>query len=324
VRILDPSCGSGYFLIKIYEMLRCEFVKRLDAINRHNHLNLEPANIHEHIIRHNLYGCDIDCYAVKLAVLNIMSKEISCREVPRIIECDSLTSCELPFKLGCSEQGFDIIIGNPPYVGHKKMSTSYRKKLQGLYGDVFKDKADLSFCFIKNSLDRLHENGLLCFITSRYLMESPSAELLRKYLKGNCSIERIVDFYGVRIMKGISVDPAILFIKKGNCSKESAVEVIRAKEALKDMASRVNVPDLTTFINSIVQADQFGVSIGSVLRIQSEQVREKRRQRAREKALKAPVKMLVPMVFFIFPTIFSVLMGPIVLKLISIFSKTGL
>jgi tight adherence protein C len=93
------------------------------------------------------------------------------------------------------------------------------------------------------------------------------------------------------------------------------------KDALRDMAERVGMQDLTTFLGSVIQAEQFGVSIGNVLRIQSEQMRQKRRQRAQEKAMKAPVKMLIPMVFFIFPTIFSVLLGPIVIKVISTLMK---
>lgn len=92
------------------------------------------------------------------------------------------------------------------------------------------------------------------------------------------------------------------------------------RDALKDMAERVNIQDLTAFIGSVIQADQFGVSIGNVLRIQSEQMRQKRRQRAQEKAMKAPVKMLIPMVLFVFPTIFSVLLGPIIIRLVSYFT----
>jgi len=93
------------------------------------------------------------------------------------------------------------------------------------------------------------------------------------------------------------------------------------KEALKDMANRICVPDVTTFVSSIVQAEQFGVSIGNVLRIQSEQMRQKRRQRAQEKAMRAPVKMLIPMVLFIFPTLFAVLMGPVVIRMLEVFKK---
>ncbi len=82
------------------------------------------------------------------------------------------------------------------------------------------------------------------------------------------------------------------------------------RQALKDMSDRTDVPDVTSFIAAILQAEQLGVGIGKVLRIQSEQMRVRRRQRAEEKAQQAPVKMTFPLVFLIFPSIFIVLLGP--------------
>lgn len=82
------------------------------------------------------------------------------------------------------------------------------------------------------------------------------------------------------------------------------------RQALRDMSDRVDVPDVTSFIAAVLQADQLGVGIGKILRIQSDQMRVRRRQRAEEKAHQAPVKMLFPMVFLIFPSIFIVLLGP--------------
>lgn len=87
------------------------------------------------------------------------------------------------------------------------------------------------------------------------------------------------------------------------------------REALRDMSDRMDVPDMTSFVAAIIQADQLGVSIGKVLRIQSEQMRIKRRQRAEKKAHEAPVKMLIPMVFLIFPSIYIVLLGPSVVQI---------
>lgn len=82
------------------------------------------------------------------------------------------------------------------------------------------------------------------------------------------------------------------------------------REAMRDMANRLDVTDFSTFAAAIIQADQLGVSIGKILRIQSDQMRVKRRQRAQEKAHQAPVKMMIPMTFFIFPAIWIVLLGP--------------
>ena len=98
------------------------------------------------------------------------------------------------------------------------------------------------------------------------------------------------------------------------------------RQALRDMSDRMEVTDVTSFVAAILQADQLGVSIGRVLRIQSEQMRIRRRQRAEEKAHQAPVKMLFPMVFLIFPSMFIVLLGPAgfqVLRSTALGSVTG-
>jgi len=87
------------------------------------------------------------------------------------------------------------------------------------------------------------------------------------------------------------------------------------REALRDMSTRMDVPEVTSFVAAVIQADQLGVSIAKVLRIQSEQMRIKRRQRAEEEAHKAPIKMLLPLAFLIFPAIWIVLMGPAILTL---------
>ncbi|PJF22159.1 MAG: type II secretion system protein [Phototrophicales bacterium] len=89
------------------------------------------------------------------------------------------------------------------------------------------------------------------------------------------------------------------------------------REALKDMADRMDVPDVNAFTAAIIQADQLGVSMATILRVQSDQMRTKRRQRAQEKAQQAPVKMMIPMVLLIFPSIWIVLLGPAVLQVMA-------
>lgn len=92
------------------------------------------------------------------------------------------------------------------------------------------------------------------------------------------------------------------------------------REALHELVQRTGVNDLSTFVASIVQADQLGVSISKVLKIQSEQMRIRRRQRAEEQAHKAPILMMIPMVFLIFPATYIVLLGPAVPKMLTAFS----
>lgn len=90
------------------------------------------------------------------------------------------------------------------------------------------------------------------------------------------------------------------------------------REALKSMADRIDLAEMSSFVAAIIQSEQLGVSMAKVLRIQAEQMRMRRRQYAEELAHQAPVKMLLPMVGFIFPSIFIVLMTPAILQIMKV------
>jgi tight adherence protein C len=88
------------------------------------------------------------------------------------------------------------------------------------------------------------------------------------------------------------------------------------RDALRDMAERLGVEELTSFTAAVIQSEQLGVSMAQVLRIQSDQMRVRRRQKAEEAAHKAPIKMLFPMALLIFPTICIVIMTPAVIQVL--------
>ena len=87
------------------------------------------------------------------------------------------------------------------------------------------------------------------------------------------------------------------------------------RDALRDMADRLGIPEMTSFVAAIVQSEQLGVSMAKVLRIQSDQMRVKRRQRAEEEAHKAPIKMIIPMALLIFPSIMIIILTPAALQI---------
>lgn len=93
------------------------------------------------------------------------------------------------------------------------------------------------------------------------------------------------------------------------------------REALMTMADRMDLPDVNVFVNSVIQAETLGTSIGQVLRIQSRQLRTRRRQHAEQAARRAAPKMVFPLVFFIMPSLFIVILGPIVINSIHTLSN---
>ncbi|PJF40980.1 MAG: type II secretion system F family protein [Chloroflexi bacterium] len=134
-----------------------------------------------------------------------------------------------------------------------------------------------------------------------------------------------LDLLVIAVEAGLGFDAAMgkvyekwdneLAIAFGRVLREIQLGKMR-REALKDMSDRMDVPDVTAFTAAIIQADQLGVSMSTILRVQSDQMRTKRRQRAQEKAQQAPVKMMIPMVLLIFPSLWIVLLGPAVIRLI--------
>ncbi|WP_461187366.1 type II secretion system F family protein [Arthrobacter sp. Z4-13] len=92
------------------------------------------------------------------------------------------------------------------------------------------------------------------------------------------------------------------------------------RESYLALAERTNVPELRSFVQAVVQADTYGIAISRVLRVQAKVMRVKRRQRAEEKAMKLPVMILFPLLFFIFPVLFIAILGPAVINTIETFS----
>lgn len=217
IRILDPACGTGLFLIKAFEVLKSKFEKNYEAIlDRNKELigRLNKYGIGGFIVENNLWGADIDREALDTAaeiLMKLAGKE--CRA--NLMLCDSL--------LGETGEQFDYILGNPPYIGHKQVSKEYKGVLQQLYKGIYRDKSDISYCFLKKGIDLLKEGGSLSFITSRYFMEGPSAAGLRKYITDSCTITEIVDFYGGRVFQDAGVAACIITLRKGSYDDETIV-----------------------------------------------------------------------------------------------------
>lgn len=135
----------------------------------------------------------------------------------------------------------------------------------------------------------------------------------------------VFDMVTVCVEAGLGLDAALRQVAsrlKGPFSDEISFTLRQVgmgrprREALEDLAYRVDVPEVTTFVNAVIQAEQLGTSLGRVLRAQSLSLRVRRRQKAEELARRAPVKMVFPLVLFIMPTFFIVTIGPMFVHLV--------
>lgn len=143
----------------------------------------------------------------------------------------------------------------------------------------------------------------------------------------------VLDQVTASVEAGLGFDSAILRVTARKTRRTTAlleelsryltdVRLGRARpDALRDLSERSGVADLSGVTGALIQADQLGVGVSPVLRTQSQHLRIRRRQRAQASALQAPVKMLFPLVFFIFPAIFVVTLGPAALRLLDTFAQ---
>lgn len=134
-----------------------------------------------------------------------------------------------------------------------------------------------------------------------------------------------IDLLTISVESGLGFDAACQQVSRnteGPLSEEFArmlaeMQIGQTRSAaLRGLAERCNVPDVKTFVGAMVQADAFGIPIGGVLRVQSSEMRVKRRQRAETKAQQVPVKITVPLIFCILPCLFVAVMGPAALQIV--------
>jgi len=169
--------------------------------------------------------------------------------------------------------------------------------------------------------------GMMGVMIPNLILNGKIRERQKSVLK---ALPDVMDLLTVSVEAGLGFDSALSKVTEkmpGTLSEEFKILLQEVKigksrkDAMYQMTERVGVPDFRSFISAIVQADQLGVSLGRVLRIQSEQIRVNRKQMIQEKAMKAPIKMLIPMIIFIFPVIFIVLLGPTAINLMHMFAK---
>ncbi|WP_287950660.1 N-6 DNA methylase [Acidiplasma sp.] len=249
VRILDPACGSGSFLIRAYKELENYWIKelklnegdvkqtRFDINNSEKFYTLKTE-----ILKNNIFGVDLDPKAVEIAQLNLLLQISERKQKLPILQnnikvgnsliddpsiSDKAFKWEDEFPEIMKEEGFDIIIGNPPYVFTRdvEFQDNFKKYIEYKYFENLESKANkrakqpgkinLYALFIIKSITLLKNSGFFSFIIPNNILRTTIYDIIRKFILENCKIVRIVDL-GSGVFENVTASTVILILQKEN------------------------------------------------------------------------------------------------------------
>ncbi len=226
LRIVDPACGSGVFLVMAFDFLKAELNRVNDKVTALEGKDqpdfFDPDS---EILTNNLFGVDVNSESVEIAKLSLWIKTARRGKVldslddnimvgDSLIEDSNFAYLNHPFTWQTAfpeifaEGGFDIVLGNPPYVRMeflKAMKPYLEKRFE-----VVSDRADLYAYFFERGLKLLKDGGRMGYISSATFFKTGSGKPLRDYLLREATLETIVDFGDLQVFEGVTTYPAIL------------------------------------------------------------------------------------------------------------------
>lgn len=239
LRIVDPACGSGVFLVMAFDFLKAELNRVNDKVN-----DLEGKDQPDffdpdsEILTNNLFGVDVNSESVEIAKLSLWIKTARRGKVldslddnimvgDSLIEDSNFAYLDHPFTWQTAfpdifaEGGFDIVLGNPPYV-RQELLMPLKPYLSKRF-DVYHGSADLFCYFFERGLRLLKPDGRMGYICSATYFKTNSGKPLRQHLLSQAKLEHVVDFGDIQVFEGVTTYPAIVTMRQGEPSPSHAV-----------------------------------------------------------------------------------------------------
>lgn len=320
IKILDPACGSGAFLVKVFD-----YLKREGEIVNKAIAELKPGqqselfDLDRHILNDNIFGVDFNQSSVEISQLSLWlktadrSKELT--TLDNNIQCgnsliddkaiagDLAFDWNIRFKEIMETGGFDVVIGNPPYVSANNMKLSERHyfNTSGKF-QLIQGKWDLYILFIELSLRLLNENGYFSMIVPYGLLNQPYAQKIRREIVDKNSLIAISDLHTHKIFSDATVPVCIPLIKKGVTNEQVKIygmnedifffrfstDINKYKESEGCMFRTENLLENDSIIQKIkigseAIADHFYVSTGAEIHGREQKTNTERTDKTRSK-----------------------------------------
>ena len=229
LRILDPGCGSGAILIEAFNQLHAVYDlsnARLEELRGQRTL----FDLDRQILQNNLYGVDLNAEAIQICQLSLWIKtaargkqltslDHTIREGNSVISDPAVHpkafDWQAAFPEVFSQGGFDVVVGNPPYIRQELLSP-FKPYLEAHY-EVFHGMADLYVYFYELGVRLLKPGGLLCYIVTNKWMKAGYGEPLRRFFSEKAWVRSVVDFgHAKQIFAEVDVFPSIILVEKPN------------------------------------------------------------------------------------------------------------
>jgi len=246
IKVVDPACGSGAFLVAAFDYLYAEYEKTNDQIatltGQHSVLDLDKE-----ILNNNLFGVDINEESIEITKLSLWLKTAQRGKALESLDANIIAGNSLGFEQPVPDSdfcwkklfksifendGFDVVLGNPPYVRQELLS-DIKPWLEQNYA-VYHGVLDLYGYFFELGIKLLKPNGRMSYISSSTFFKSGSGENLRKYLSNEVTLEKIVDFGDVQVFEGVTTYPAIMIFNNCKPNNEHKIELLSLKDELPE------------------------------------------------------------------------------------------
>lgn len=230
IKILDPACGCGFFLLKAYDVLFEKLSRNSELLKQKFPLrDWSAEGIHRHILQKNLWGSDIDERAVEIAYIGLQLKQVKTRNaVSQLIVYDSLRRPEDVKNLSLVtrrfwEQRYECVVGNPPYLsfglrGVTQMDADYRAYLRRAYPESAEYKLSYYVLFMQRGIELLCPNGRLGFIVPDSFLLGRYYSKIRQYIMEHTLIE-ILAHISATVFKSATTGYSSICILKANNDK---------------------------------------------------------------------------------------------------------